>query len=291
MRANLSAIVFGAEASSQNDHLFEELRQQSTRRVPGVPLHYRSREELLVLFGHRRDVREHRSNVDLAADSVERQNARARLNSLLGALNKLLVTKEIKDYIKESDALALQGTTKQSVEASHLVSSGKDINARIGAFLAHSREVAGHGADIDLVARVRYILLQGALYGRREAPDFVDAEHVIMQPGTSCKSPLKAFVCLLCNESLKNRFSLTRHTIAKHMELLSRQHRCPRCFSDIKVGPDKWCAHVEKCHSHETVAPNITTAYVESTLSLRSRSSLMDLSAEVNNFIGFPRVS
>jgi len=102
-----------------------------------VPLHYRSCKELLLLFGHRRDVIEYRLKVDLAADSVERQNACACLNSLLGALSKLIVMIEIKDYIKESDVLALQGT-KQSVEASHPVPSGGDTNARIGAFLTHS---------------------------------------------------------------------------------------------------------------------------------------------------------
>lgn len=132
MRANLSGIIFGAEASSQNDHLLEELRRQSTQRVPGVPLHYRSREELLTTL---RDVTAARTLVVLATGSQERQSARARLNSLLDALNNLLMKEEIKDYIKKSDASALQGVANQSIEAVRPGSGRQDVNTQIGAFL------------------------------------------------------------------------------------------------------------------------------------------------------------
>jgi hypothetical protein len=279
VRENLSGIIFGAEASSQNDHLFEELRGQSTRRVPNVPLHYRSREELLILFRGRRDVTAARTLLVLATDSQERQSARARLNSLLDALNSLLVKEEIKEYIKKSDALALQGDTGHAVEASRPSPSYENINARIGAFLTQYREAAGHGADMEAASRVQYIVLQGALYGRRMPPAPAEVEHIEIQPETRRKPPFGQFICLLCDEPLKNRFSLTRHTMGKHGELLSRQHRCPRCSSDVKAGADKWCAHVEKCHYHETVAPNISTAFVESKRSLRSRPFLMEISA------------
>lgn len=174
--------------------------------------------------------------------------------------------------------MALRGVAKQLVEASHLVSS--DINARIGGFLACWRKAAGRSTDIDISACARYVALQGALYGRRQPPEpaEVELEHIQVQPEMKSKPSTKSFVCLLCMDRLKNRFSLTRHTMKKHLELLSRQHRCPKCSADIIAGADKWCAHVEKFHSHETVAPNIPTVYVESTRSLRSRPCLMDLS-------------
>lgn len=252
-----------------------------------MPLRYRSREELLVLFGGRRDVTTAKTRL-LAADCKESSKESFKESSEesseesstgRGHLNNLLVKQEIEDYIKESDALALQGVANQSVEAPRPSPFCEDTNARIGALLMQCREAVGHGADMEAAARVQYTLLQGALYGTRKPPEPVELKHIEVQPETKSKPLSRPSICLLCNTTLANRSSLTRHMKGNHKELLSRQYCCPRCLSDINAGADKWCAHIEKCHHHETVAPNIPTAHVDPTRSLRSHSSLMDLSA------------
>lgn len=276
VRANLSSLIFGAEDSQQNNHLFEELRQQSIRRVPGVPIRRMPYQELLQRFGHRKDVGALQADVDASADSILRKRAQSRLKSHLNALNDLVIKQEVQEHIAKTDSLALQGLSQELSGPDLQTNEDHDVAARIASILVTYRQAMDRRTDKE-ATRASFIALQSALYGRRVPPcrakledlEVLQATRALPEP---CSPRSRSFICLLCRTTLKNRHSLTRHTISKHTIRLSQSHDCPACSTTIKAGADKWCVHVELYHRHETVAPNITTEYVESTRATRSRT-------------------
>jgi uncharacterized C2H2 Zn-finger protein len=112
-----------------------------------------------------------------------------------------------------------------------------------------------------------YMRLQLALYSGQSLPASTDVSpepQVRAELAVIVETPSPPCACLLCDKVLATRSSLTRHTLALHhkKKAFAVPFRCPRCHLLVLAGPGAWCAHVEKAHAVDAVAPNILTSSI-----------------------------
>ncbi|KPM35006.1 hypothetical protein AK830_g11561 [Neonectria ditissima] len=239
---------------SEDSDLFQFLQNACLGRDQNAPV-YPSYDDLKG-FELRQDIQDLRKKY---ANTVAQQSSAcpeagrisARISWIIDSLSDLRVEELRKEYFRTADSLRSQGldtkAARDAISTSNprqSYSSGNSIDAAtIGRLLLDIGDQKPENATI-VFSGMAVAFLRGH-------PLPTDTHTDALRSNERTKAD--GHHCLLCNLSLSNAGSLTRHTKRKHQSMLAKPFPCPECRRlgrefTVAAGGSFWTSHVIHCH-------------------------------------------
>lgn len=256
-RDDLHSLAFGtsAEASTAT---FKSLCNTSLTRDPSAPISLTEGE--MAHWETRRDVTQLRALIS-EAEGREKQKLQSKLKTLRAALEELELDKKRSKYFRDISDLRAHGIRPDNIPPEQARTTSHRPENMVFKFLNRENPVD------DSVAQAAYLR---AIFEYLQSPPIPARRRSSAQIKTPEPSPLlpgpvpeRGTSCLLYDQTLCDRSSLTRHHAKHHLKVDFKPFVCPECVRlkqpEVRLESEQaWSNHVESIHGKQH-APNLAS--------------------------------